>query len=449
MNKRTRGAAFLATAAVCASPLLVSAAFAAPIDDLPTTWSRLVLHDTTDPSNGSFIAVDHDLHGSREPDLATAEDEAGSDFFDLPITGTNDGTISNLTTADFVGLDSSATGGIGYTGQNYSTDDDWDVSASGAVKASNGKYLGFDDKTGELALTDTPRYVVTGSSTGTNPVSLVAGVESVDPTNGTALLSGSASSVKRYNATIHIGSDFVVTQDNGTWVMPVSGLNPGKNSVTVEQWIDGVKYDSKTVTIDLSDGSQQRDDLTVDSPSDNGEFTPGTVTYSGHGTPSGHITVKPTSPDETAVETDVKATGEWSVDVPMGDEAYSVTVTQNALGKDDTKTLNLTPVAAGVDKPLSLTSPTKGGQFTAGGPVTWTGEADGSAGGFVTLHSTYPDSSLVPDVTVPVNHDGSWNLTQGMGFGPYVFDIIETDAQGTETDRISGIDILPVGWPGN
>jgi hypothetical protein len=150
----------------------------------------------------------------------------------------------------------------------------------------------------------------------------VASVVSVDPIAKTAVVSGTATP----GATITIGDQEAVVQDDGNWSMTVEGLQVGSNQLVVQQSIAGEDY-GDPVTLDAVVAalttSLGANDVTVTSEAD-GWFTEGT---------EGTVTITTqtgTSPTGATVRPGESLS--WTTTLPEGFEAGDLPATETVDG---------------------------------------------------------------------------------------------------------------------
>jgi hypothetical protein len=147
-------------------------------------------------------------------------------------------------------------------------------------------------------------------------------------------------------------------------------------------------------------------DLEVTSHTDGQTYRPGTVTFSGAGTPTGRVvaTNQFGAPMGEAV---VGADGTWSFSRELGPDAdYELTFTQTFRGEEDSVILRL---LAPVWQPLAMTSPAVGDRYTPGEPTEFTGTA--------TPYSTITATTAAGNVlfSVETGGDGVWRSTRPYG----------------------------------
>jgi len=80
---------------------------------------------------------------------------------------------------------------------------------------------------------------------------LTAALDSVDHAAGSAVLKGTATP----GATIAVGEQSTTANEDGDWSLEVTGLEPGPNSLLVEQKIGNETVDSKPITVTINDAA--------------------------------------------------------------------------------------------------------------------------------------------------------------------------------------------------
>ncbi|MBF4575770.1 hypothetical protein, partial [Frondihabitans sp. VKM Ac-2883] len=272
--------------------------------DLPYNFTRLVLHDTSNPAAGSYIGITSDLRGTRTTTLAEAERAAGGDFFDLPRAGTEGNTISSIVDGDNSGLNLEVAptqpGGIGYDldeGDILDDDHQFDVSDDGKVESKAGGFVGFDDELDHLSIDTTGRYELVGSSFGDKPTALVASVDSYNAEAHSAIIRGTASSSVFYPDTrVKIGTSFVATGVAGEFVINAAGLAPDAKTVTVEQWVDDEKFDEQILELESPVDPPVEQAVVLTNPANAAEgYVPNQAfTFRGTAKPEATITIQNT-----------------------------------------------------------------------------------------------------------------------------------------------------------
>jgi hypothetical protein len=223
-----------------------------------------------------------------------------------------------------------------------------------------------------------------------------------------------------------IGSGYV--RVDGSWSFKTDTLEGGrKYTLEISQQSKGgnVQTQNRTLNPDADDRA-----VSVTSPVSGSEFTPNTyVKFAGEGTPGGTITVVPTNGAAT-VSTTVRADGTWSVDRFLGAGAYTFNVMQVANGNTTrVDGIKLTPKGTTpINKPFKVETPSAGDEIR-GKLATFTGT--GRAGETVTLKVTSPEG--LAEVSGTVKNNGTWSINRYIGDGPYAFDIIQTNTNGTQT----------------
>lgn len=168
-------------------------------------------------------------------------------------------------------------------------------------------------------------------------------------------------------------------------------------------------------------------DLEVTSQTDGQTYRPGTVSFSGVGTPTGRV-VATNQYGLPMGEATIGADGTWSFSRELGPDAdYELTFTQRFRGREDSVSLRL---LAPVWQPLVMTSPVVGDRYTPGAPTEFTGTA--------TPYSTITATTAFGSVlfSVETDGDGVWRNTRV--YGPdnvYRIEIAQQAANG-RTDAL-------------
>ncbi|GAA0965604.1 hypothetical protein [Frigoribacterium faeni] len=147
-------------------------------------------------------------------------------------------------------------------------------------------------------------------------------------------------------------------------------------------------------------------DLAVTSHVDGQTYRPGSVAFTGTGTPTAAV-VATNQWSQPIGEATVDAQGEWSFSRELGPSAdYDVTFTQTFRDRSDVVTLEL---RAPVWRPLALTSPVEGDRYAPGEPSEFVGTA--------TPYSTVTATTAAGNVlfSVETDVDGVWRNTRAYG----------------------------------
>lgn len=259
-------------------------------------------------------------------------------------------------------------------------------------------------------------YVYEGSSTGNpfravgstpttievNEQPTVASVVSVDPIAKTAVVSGTATP----GATITIGDQEAVVQDDGNWSMTVEGLQVGSNQLVVQQSIAGEDY-GDPVTLDAVvpalTTSLGANDVTVTSEAD-GWFTEGT---------EGTVTITTqtgTSPTGATVRPGESLS--WTTTLPEGFEAGDLPATETVDGWTTEHVVATDSEGRQTVEVKVTNASTENREYTAAGDITFpvvsTGKpaADGTITTVFTPPTSYtssaPDASTVAKAPLPL-----------------------------------------------
>jgi len=244
-----------------------------------------------------------------------------------------------------------------------------------------------------------------GSTTTTievNEQPTVASVVSVDPIAKTAVVSGTATP----GATITIGDQEAVVQDDGTWSMTVEGLQVGSNQLVVQQSIAGEPY-GDPVTLDAVVAalttSLGANDVTVTSEAD-GWFTEGT---------EGTVTITTqtgTSPTGATVRPGESLS--WTTTLPEGFEAGDLPATETVDGWTTEHVVATDSEGRQTVEVKVTNGTTENREYTAAGDITFsvvsTGKpaADGTITTVFTPPTSYtssaPDASTVAKAPLPL-----------------------------------------------
>ncbi|MBD8728899.1 hypothetical protein [Frigoribacterium sp. CFBP 13707] len=244
-----------------------------------------------------------------------------------------------------------------------------------------------------------------GSTTTTievNEQPTVASVVSVDPIAKTAVVSGTATP----GATITIGDQEAVVQDDGNWSMTVEGLQVGSNQLVVQQSIAGEDY-GDPVTLDAVvpalTTSLGANDVTVTSEAD-GWFTEGT---------EGTVTITTqtgTSPTGATVRPGESLS--WTTTLPEGFEAGDLPATETVDGWTTEHVVATDSEGRQTVEVKVTNATTENREYAAAGDITFpvvsTGKptADGTITTVFTPPTSYtssaPDASTVAKAPLPL-----------------------------------------------
>ncbi|MBD8661318.1 hypothetical protein IFT72_14100 [Frigoribacterium sp. CFBP 8754] len=259
-------------------------------------------------------------------------------------------------------------------------------------------------------------YVYEGSSTGNpfravgstpttievNEQPTVASVVSVDPIAKTAVVSGTATP----GATITIGDQEAVVQDDGNWSMTVEGLQVGSNQLVVQQSIAGEDY-GDPVTLDAVvpalTTSLGANDVIVTSEAD-GWFTEGT---------EGTVTITTqtgTSPTGATVRPGESLS--WTTTLPEGFEAGDLPATETVDGWTTEHVVATDSEGRQTVEVKVTNATTENREYAAAGDITFpvvsTGKptSDGTITTVFTPPTSYtssaPDASTVAKAPLPL-----------------------------------------------
>ncbi|KQR45623.1 hypothetical protein ASF82_07670 [Frigoribacterium sp. Leaf164] len=230
----------------------------------------------------------------------------------------------------------------------------------------------------------------------------VASVMSVDPIAKTAVVSGTATP----GATITIGDQEAVVQDDGNWSMTVEGLQVGSNQLVVQQSIAGEDY-GDPVTLDAVVAalttSLGANDVTVTSEAD-GWFTEGT---------EGTVTITTqtgTSPTGATVRPGESLS--WTTTLPEGFEAGDLPATETVDGWTTEHVVATDSEGRQTVEVKVTNTTTENREYAAAGDITFpvvsTGKpaADGTITTVFTPPTSYtssaPDASTVAKAPLPL-----------------------------------------------
>ncbi|WP_209559596.1 hypothetical protein [Frigoribacterium sp. PvP032] len=193
------------------------------------------------------------------------------------------------------------------------------------------------------------------------------------------------------------GDQQVVPSETGTWSASVSGLNLGTNTITLEQWEDGVKTADFSVdaTIDVAPVI-----ATTSFPADRAQ----NAITSGTAHPGAVVVIRDAEGTEIARTTaSTNDDGAWSVEIPAPNTGgdYPVTIHQEIDGEANGEISQTVAYGAAV----SITAPVDD-MAHDGGPVAMRGT--GEAGAQVTVREQ-GRTTVIGNATVLAN--GSWNLS--------------------------------------
>ena len=244
-----------------------------------------------------------------------------------------------------------------------------------------------------------------GSTTTTievNEQPTIASVVSVDPIAKTAVVSGTATP----GATITIGDQEAVVQDDGNWSMTVEGLQVGSNQLVVQQSIAGEDY-GDPVTLDAVvpalTTSLGANDVTVTSEADDWftEGTEGTVTIT---------TQTGTSPTGATVRPGESLS--WTTTLPEGFEAGDLPATETVDGWTTEHVVATDSEGRQTVEVKVTNATTENREYAAAGDITFpvvsTGKptADGTITTVFTPPTSYtssaPDASTVAKAPLPL-----------------------------------------------
>lgn len=240
---------------------------------------------------------------------------------------------------------------------------------------------------------------------------LTAKVDSVDDVARSAAISGHATP----GAQIQRDGKVIATADatTGAWSATVTDLKVGQNPVTLDQFVGGVKKDSKTLDIEVK---QTQFPFAVTSPENDSvvRTSDKQVTFTGTGKPGAKVSVNygPRNIGTAFVNND----GEWKFTATMNYADYELTVfyKQNPTGPvTSQQPLHITVTNNEQNNPFVVTAPANDAVIPAPDKQV-TFEGTGTTGGIVTIKHGAKTVG-----TGTVNDNGQWKFTSTMNYADY------------------------------
>jgi len=240
---------------------------------------------------------------------------------------------------------------------------------------------------------------------------LTAKVDSVDDVARSAAISGHATP----GAQIQRDGKVIATADatTGAWSATVTDLKVGQNPVTLDQFVGGVKKDSKTLDIEVK---QTQFPFAVTSPENDSVVRTNDkqVTFTGTGKPGGKVSVNygPRNIGTAFVDNN----GEWKFTATMNYADYELTVfyKQNPTGAvTSQQPLHITVTNNEQNNPFVVTAPANDAVIPAPDKQV-TFEGTGTTGGIVTIKHGAKTVG-----TGTVNDNGQWKFTSTMNYADY------------------------------
>lgn len=366
----------------------------------PTTGGKHEFTVTQTPSGSSESApVAVELDYGQNSGLAVTSPEDGSTINDVRPTFTGTGTNGATIEIREAGV---------LVAKTTVKDGAWSVTASSNLDYAKHDMVVTQITKGNLRTQQDLSFTIEKAQ---EESPLTAKVDSVDDVARSAAISGHATP----GAQIQRDGKVIATANGttGAWSATVTDLKVGQNAVILDQFVGGVKKDSKTLDIEVK---QTQFPFAVTSPENDSVVRTNDkqVTFTGTGKPGAKVSVNygPRNIGTAYVDND----GEWKFTATMNYADYELTVyyKQNPTGAvTSQQPLHITVTNNEQNNPFVVTAPANDAVISAPDKQV-TFEGTGTTGGIVTIKHGAKTVG-----TGTVNDNGQWKFTSTMNYADY------------------------------